>query len=208
MKTGEIIKRIRESKNITQQELAEAVGYKTASAINKIELGLRDVNQSKIVELAKALGTTPEVLIGWSPDDSISIPTGFMPAPKFVARRRLGAISCGEPLDTPENFEGYDYIPENYPCDFTLRCEGDSMIGARIQDGDIVFIKQQPIVESGQIAAVLVDGTEKLLKRVYIKPDSIILQAENPKYEPLFFVKEDMNRVKIIGRAVGFMTLL
>lgn len=132
------------------------------------------------------------------------VPDGFLPLPHTVKRPRLGAISCGDPIMSEENFDGYDDVPEHTNCDFTLVCEGDSMIGARICDGDIVYIKQQPTVENGQIAAILIDGTEKLLKRVYITDDSIVLQAENPAYPPRTFFKEDMNRVSIIGRAVGF----
>ena len=213
MKIGERIKQIREAQNMTQQELAEAVGYKTSSAINKIELGLRDISQSKIIAIARALGSSPEILMGWKESDNVTPSAdlrslGFMPPPKTVKKPRLGVISCGEPIDSEENFDGFDNVPENITCDFTLICEGDSMLGARIRDGDVVYIRQQPTVESGQIAAILIDGTEKLLKRVYIKKDSIVLQAENPAYEPLFFVGEEMNRVSIIGRAVGFTSVL
>lgn len=134
----------------------------------------------------------------------VPIPDGFQPLPATVKRPRLGVISCGDPIMSEENFDGYDDVPEHINCDFTLICEGDSMIGARICDGDTVYIKQQPTVENGQIAAVLIDGAEKLLKRVYLTDDSIVLQAENPAYPPRSFFKEDMNRVSIIGRAVGF----
>ena len=136
------------------------------------------------------------------------IPNGFQPIPSTSKRPRLGVISCGDPIDTPENFDGYDDVPDMFDCDFTLVCEGDSMIGARICDGDIVYIKQQPTIENGQIAAVLIDGEEKLLKRVYITEESIILQAENPAYSPRSYHKEDMNRVSIIGKVVGFTSLV
>lgn len=197
------IKFLREKSNMTQQELAEKVGFKTASAVNKIELGLRDINQTKIRAFAAALGVSPGELMGDVRTHN-SIPDGFQPLPSTVKRPRLGVISCGDPIMSEENFDGYDDVPEHINCDFTLVCEGDSMIGARICDGDTVYIKQQPTVENGQIAAVLIDGTEKLLKRVYITKDSIVLQAENPAYPPRSFFKEDMNRVSIIGRAVGF----
>nr|DAU30307.1 MAG TPA: LexA repressor [Caudoviricetes sp.] len=204
------IKSLRESLGMTQQELAEKVGFKTASAVNKIELGLRDLNQGKIVAFANALHTTPGYLMGWEDSKSSEsrIPNGFMLPPATVKKPRLGVISCGVPINSEENFDGYDDVPEHINCDFTLKCEGDSMIGARINDGDLVYIRQQPTVENGQIAAVLVDGCEKLLKRVYINDDSIILQAENPAYPPRVFSKEDMNRVSIIGRAVGFTSVL
>ena len=201
----ERIKYLREEKGMSQQELAELVGFKTASAVNKIELGIRDINQSRVKAFAKALGTTTAYLMdGDSKPNAPAIPPGFSPLPHTVKRPRLGRISCGEPIDSPENFDGYDDVPDYVHCDFTLECEGDSMIGARIHDGDIVYIKQQPVVENGQIAAILIDGTEKLLKRVYFTEESITLQAENPAYPPLVYVREDMNRVSIIGKAVGF----
>lgn len=197
------IKFLRENSNMTQQELAEKIGYKTASAVNKIELGLRDINQSKIVAFANAFGITPGELMGDTKQEN-NIPSGFHPIPTTNQKPRLGIISCGDPIDTPENFDGYDEVPDVFDCDFTLVCEGDSMIGARICDGDIVYIKQQPTIENGQIAAVLIDGEEKLLKRVYITDESIILQAENPAYPPRSYHREDMNRVSIIGKVVGF----
>ena len=160
-----------------------------------------------------ALGVSPAWLSGFNVpahDNNVNeiIPEGFAPLPKTNKVPRLGVISCGDPINSEENFDGYDDVPEHIVCDFTLKCEGDSMIGARINEGDLVYIRQQSTIENGQIAAVLIDGTEKLLKRVYISDDSIILQAENPAYPPRVFSKEDMNRVSIIGRAVGFTSVI
>lgn len=94
-------------------------------------------------------------------------------------------------------------IPAGVNADLAFRCKGDCMIGARLYDGDIVFIRKQATVENGQIAAVYVDG-EPLLKRVYVYDDHIILTPENPKYRPLAFWGDEKNRVQIIGRAVAF----
>lgn len=190
---------------MSQQELAEKVGFKTASAVNKIELGLRDINQTKIKSFAKALGTTPGKLLG-DDDDKINNPytiQGVMPLPRMAKRPRLGAIACGEPILAEENLEGYDDVPEDIKCDFTLICKGDSMINARINNNDIVYIRQQAIVDNGEIAAVLIDN-EATLKRVYIYDDKVVLQPENTKYAPLVYSKEEMNNVRIIGKAVGF----
>ena len=81
------------------------------------------------------------------------------------------------------------------------------MINARILDGDIVYIRQQPMVENGQIAAVLI-GTEATLKRVYIKEDAIILQPENPAYEPMVFTKDTVAEIRILGKAVAFTSTI
>lgn len=131
--------------------------------------------------------------------------------PHTNKKPRLGAIACGEPILAEENIEDYDDVPDDMKCDFTLLCEGDSMINARIYDGDIVYIREQPQVENGEIDACLVDGefeTKATLKRFYKYDDKIILQAENPKYPPFVYVNEEMNRVRVIGKAVGFTSRL
>ena len=86
-----------------------------------------------------------------------------------------------------------------------LRVRGDSMINAHIYEGDLVFVKQTNEVESGSIAIVLV-GEEATLKRVYIDDEHIILHAENPVYKDMTFYHEEMNQVRIIGKAVAFLS--
>lgn len=207
------IKHLRLQRNLSQQELAELVGYKTASAINKIELGLRDINQTKVKKFAEALNTTTNYLINGDVNNDIDVFSikGIIPLPKTKKVPRLGKIACGEPILAEENYEDYDDVPEDIKCDFTLICEGDSMINARIQDGDVVYFREQSQVENGEIAACLVDGdfeTKATLKRFYKYDDKIVLQAENPKYQPFVYVNEEMNKVRIIGKAVGFTSRL
>lgn len=191
-------------RGMKQSELVKLTGI-GKSSISTYLSGEYEPKQRNIYKIAQALNVSEAWLMGYDvPSSAESVPNGFNPLPRTVKRPRLGVISCGDPIMSEENFDGYDDVPEHINCDFTLLCEGDSMIGARICDGDTVYIKQQPTVDNGQIAAVLIDGSEKLLKRVYITEDSIVLQAENPAYPPRSFFKEDMNRVSIIGRAVGF----
>ena len=136
--------------------------------------------------------------------------SNLLPLPKTRKVPRLGTIACGEPILAQENIENYDRAPEGVNCDFTLKCKGDSMVGARINDGDIVYVRQQDEVENGEIAAVLVDDASEIstatLKRVYLYENQIVLQAENPKYSPLVYTGEDMNKVRIIGKAVAFLS--
>lgn len=207
------IKHLRLQRNLSQQELAELVGYKTASAINKIELGLRDINQTKVKKFAEALNTTTNYLINGDVNNDIDVFSikGIIPLPKTKKVPRLGKIACGEPILAEENYEDYDDVPEDIKCDFTLICDGDSMINARIQDGDVVYFREQSQVENGEIAACLVDGefeTKATLKRFYKYDNKIVLQAENPKYQPFVYVNEEMNKVRIIGKAVGFTSRL
>lgn len=209
MSIGKRIKEIRISKNITQDELALKIGT-TKQTIYKYENEIvTNIPSQKIELISNALNTTPDYLMGWSDkstDDLYSIP-GINPIPKTYKRPRLGTIACGEPILAEENIETYDDIPDNIKCDFTLVCKGDSMINARINDGDIVYIKQQSQVDNGEIAAVLIDN-EATLKRVYIYEDKVVLQPENTKYPPFLYTKEEMNNIRILGKAVGFTSLL
>lgn len=209
MSIGKRIKEIRISKNITQDELALKIGT-TKQTIYKYENEIvTNIPSQKIELISNALNTTPDYLMGWSDkstDDLYSIP-GINPIPKTYKRPRLGTIACGEPILAEENIETYDDIPDNIKCDFTLVCKGDSMINARINDGDIVYIKQQSQVDNGEIAAVLIDN-EATLKRVYIYEDKLVLQPENTKYPPFVYTKEEMNNIRILGKAVGFTSLI
>jgi len=123
-----------------------------------------------------------------------------------VTRRHvplLGAIAAGQPIFAEQAVD--DVACGAAPrCDFALRVKGDSMIGARIHDGDIVFIQRQEDVEDGQIAAVIIDD-EATLKRVYHIPNGLQLLSENPKYPPMVFTLAEHGAIRILGRAVGFV---
>lgn len=116
----------------------------------------------------------------------------------------IGVIAAGLPILAEQHIEGSEYVSESSNADFCLRVKGDSMIGARILDGDLVFVRQQPDVENGEIAVVLIDGEEATLKRVYKLNGSVILHPENPNYQDMIFSKKDMKQVAIIGKAIMF----
>ncbi len=163
--------------------------------------------------IAEYLGVSVDYLLGKSntpePGKVINIfdIPGIEAMPNTKKIPLLGDIACGDPILAEENLEGYIKLDEGINADFALRCRGDSMINARILDGDIVYIRQQPMVENGQIAAVLI-GTEATLKRVYIKEDAIILQPENPAYEPMVFTKDTAADIRILGKAVAFTSTI
>lgn len=129
----------------------------------------------------------------------------IIPLPETKKIPLLGTIACGEPILAVENIEDYITVIKSLNVDFALTCKGDSMINARIFDGDIVYIHQQDMVESGDIAAVLIDD-EATLKRVKLYPDHIVLQPENPMYPPMAYWHEEMNNVRILGKAVAFVS--
>ena len=131
------------------------------------------------------------------------LPSNIIPMPAMRRIPLVGTIACGTPILANENIEGNVDIPEHVHADFALRCKGDSMINARIYDGDIVYIRQQPTVENGEIAAVLI-GDEATLKRFRRTEDRVILEPANPLFDPLVYRGEDIDNVHILGLAVAF----
>ena len=209
---SENLKILRKSKKLSQEKLADELKV-SRSLIGMWESGQRKPSYETLELLADYFNIRLDDLSGRNinKDMNFSNISNIIPLPKTRKVPRLGKIACGEPILAEENYDDYDDVPEEIKCDFTLLCEGDSMINARIQDGDIVYLREQPQVENGEIAACLVDGefeTKATLKRFYKYDDKIVLQAENPKYQPFVYVNEEMNKVRIIGKAVGFTSRL
>jgi len=210
------IKERRLALGLSQMGLAEKVGYTDRSSIAKIEAGKIDLPQSKIIEFADALQTSPGELMGLTIKDnptegshinSVDVSTIKNIFPIETKRfPLLGTVACGEPIFDDAYFESY-VNGGDINADFCLKCKGDSMIGARIEDGDIVFIHEQPDVENGEIAAVIIDD-EATLKRVNKNtPGFIFLMPENSNYEPIVINLSEENEfhsIRILGKAVAF----
>ena len=123
--------------------------------------------------------------------------------PKMKKIPLIGSIACGEPITAEQNIEKMVDVPENIRCDFSLTCHGDSMVDAGIHDKDVVYIRIQPEVENGEIAAVRIDG-EATLKRVYYNPGTLTLMPANPAYAPMVYTGSQLEEVHIEGKAVGW----
>lgn len=121
----------------------------------------------------------------------------------------LGEIACGKPILATEELETYVVAGADINADFCLIAKGDSMIDARIKDGDVVFIKKQSIVNNGEIAAVIIDG-EATLKKWFYYPEKqkLVLNPANVNYEPLIYTGVELDSITCIGRAVCFMSNL
>ena len=208
---GERIKRRREELGISVEEVAKKLGKHRATIYRYESDEIRTFPRDVLAPLAAVLQTTPAALMGWE-EFQPAMPDNVMPMPQMRQIPLVGTIACGQPITAVEAVEDIIEIPEHIHADFALRCKGDSMINARIYDGDIVYIRQQPKVENGEIAAVLIeDGAEygeATLKRVYLSPGQLVLQAENPQFAPLVFVGDDMNHVRIMGKAIAFTSTI
>lgn len=133
----------------------------------------------------------------------VKLPSNAALIKEFIKIPVLGDIACGEPITAEENIQGYrDEISDTLPTGtlFYLHCKGDSM-APTIPDGAYVLIRQQPDVEDGEIAAVLVNGdTEATLKRVKRQGSLVILMPDNQEYDPYIVTPE--NPARILGKAL------
>lgn len=217
-KFSERFKLLRKERGLSQAALATELGF-TKSSVNMYERGDREPGLESLETIADFFNVDMDYLLGKSDvqnrflytpasdAESVALPDNIIPRPATYTVPLLGTIACGEPILAAENIEDNAEVPEHIHADFALRCKGDSMINARIHDGDIVYIRQQPAVNNGEIAAVLI-GDEATLKRVYVYEDHVVLQPENPAYAPLVYFKDAMQAVRILGKAVGFTSLL
>ena len=198
------IKKIREAKGMSQDELAKLVGFKSRSSINKIELGVNDITQSKLVAIANALHVSVAELMG--DDKQIEPPA---PPPTLTETYRipvLGKVAAGIPIEACEDIIDYEYLSNRYKNDgynyFALRIQGKSM-EPTIMDGDNVIVRQQPTVDSGDIAIVLINGDSATAKEVNITKDGITLIGHNVSvYSPHHYTQQDIKElpVNILGK--------
>jgi repressor LexA len=191
---GQKIKQLRKTHKLTQEELAKILDVKP-TAVSAWELGRNKPLMDKLDMMAHYFG----VPISYFFEDQIK---GSKNHIHFVKLPIVGTISCGNGVVAYDDIEGHEEVPKSWLNGgeyFFLRAKGDSMINARIMDGDLLLIRRQDDVENGEIAAVLIDD-EAVLKRVYKTGDNVILQSENPKYQPIILAKGDMGNIRIIGK--------
>ena len=227
MKIGEILQRYRKNNDLSQRQFAikcelsngyisileKGINPKTGKPVTPTLTQMKKLADGMDMSLTELLEKADDIYIEFAGNypykDFLghSLPDNILPMPEMKKVPLLGSIACGAPILAEEHIEGYVETPASIHADFTLRCKGDSMINARIFDGDLVYIRQQEEVLSGEIAAVLIDG-EATLKRVRIHPDRLILEPANPLYDPLVFRGEEMNEVRILGKAVAFTSIV
>lgn len=206
MEKGERIRSRREALGMTQTELADALST-TKQNIYKYENGIiSNIPSDKIEAMAEILKTTPAYLMGW--EEETVLPPNIEPLGSMQKIPLVGQIACGTPILAEQNIEDYVDLPGHIRADFALTCKGESMIGAGIRTGDIVYIRKQEEVENGQIAAVMVGGDEATLKRVHTKPGVVQLVAENPNIAPAVFIGKEAEQIHIIGLAVAYTHVL
>lgn len=204
MDIKDLIKTRRQEQELTMKELADKIGVSEAT-ISRYESGdIANMKRTNIQALSKVLGIPAGRFVG-SDDDEIKRTRNTHLIPL------LGTIAAGGPILAEQNIDDYIEISIDMKADFALKIQGDSMIDASIYDGDIVFIRQQPTVENGEIAAVMIidpdtSDARATLKRVYKTADGLTLVAENKAYPPIIVNKDTCDDAKVLGKAVKCIT--
>ena len=203
MELREILAKLKTENGLTTEMLSEKSGVPRGT-LNKLLNGeTRNPTGSTLKKIADALACPVELFYNGKTNDFSNLKNSA----DFVAVHRraipmLGEIAAGVPILAEENTE-LILCEENLSCDCALRVRGDSMVGARIHDGDIVFIRLQDDVDDGDIAAVVLND-EATLKRVYHIKNGLQLLSENPKYPPMVYTLDECESIRIMGKAVGF----
>jgi len=207
---GSNLKKLREDAGLSQEQLADVIGV-SKSTIGMYEQGKRMPNTNTILkDIASYFGVSIDYLVGFTKEDGTICEDDLNRYNlRPIKRRRfpmLGKIACGEPIMCDEEYEAYADAGADIDADFCVTAQGDSMINARILDGDIVFVRKQEMVENGEIAAIIVNDSEITLKRFFYYPElnQVVLQPENPGYRPMIFMNEDLEHIRILGKAVAF----
>lgn len=201
---GLVIRTMRKSRDMTQAYLGSLLNV-APSTVGMWEAGKNEPDLETIEALADVFNVPISALTGAAP----SLPSeNFSQIPNIlpITTRKIpliGEIACGTPSEPSEEFEVYVTAGTDIRADFALRAHGDSMTGARIMDGDIVFIRRQPTVDDGEIAAVLIDG-ETTLKRIRHVSGQLLLLPENPAFSPI--IASSSQDVRILGRAIAFQS--
>lgn len=218
MTIGKRIRQLREQQGYSQTYFAKKLNV-SKQTLYKYENGIiTNIPSDKVEKIAEYCGVTPAYIMGWE-DNAPATPVyskyALHEIPPYddispVAVKKLPVldyIACGEPIFMEERMDIYVNVGENAHADFLLQAKGDSMINARIHDGDLVIVQATPQVENGQIAVVAIDD-EVTLKRFYYYPETqqICLQSENPAYAPMIFSGEQLQDIRVLGRAIAFQS--
>lgn len=188
----------------TTADLASDLSFPFSTVSDWVH-GKKYPRMDKVQTLADYFGIMKSHL---TEDNVAPFPSNIIPLPKMREWKVLGATACGKPLHR-ELLDETVVAPDDIKADVVFRCVGDSMINARVFDGDAVFVRLQPEVENGQIGVVRIDD-EYTLKRIYYHEDYVELRPENPVYKAIILRGEqlDPDNFEVVGLAVAFMSVI
>lgn len=202
------LRELRQERGLKQGDLALSVGV-AQSTLSAWELGKFDIDTDSLRKLSEIFDVSVDYLIYNDNVRRRQTVNNFGNILPISTKRvpLLGEIACGQPIYTNEEFGEFADVYDDLRCDFCLRAKGDSMVGAGIKDGDIVFCRQSEMVENGRVAAIGI-GDEATLKRFYYYPDQnrVILASENPAFPPMIYDGQSISEIRVLGEAVAYQS--
>ena len=196
------LRELRNAKDLSQSDFAKQLGI-SKSSVNMYERGEREPNFKMLEQIADYFNVDMDYLLGKSNIRSKNdIDKYLLPLPPMKEWKVIGGTACGSPLH--RELEETIMAPAHIDADRVFRCVGDSMIGAHIFDGDLVFVKTGEFVEDGRIGVVRIED-EYTLKRIYRGENYLELRSENPKYTPII-IRGEQENAEIIGKDVQFLS--
>ena len=207
---GDRIRQLRKQNGYTQSEFIQILKDKYNLKADRVMLSKWECSkQCPHIETLKCIADAFDVSLDYlnGLEEKANIKLKNISPAKEAQMPMFGQIACGSPISCNLDYNIETISGDHIDGDFCVVARGDSMINARIFDGDIITVRKQPTVENGEIAAVAI-GDEATLKRVYYIDNGVMLVAENPAYKPMVFVGEDCSNVIILGKAVSMHTVL
>lgn len=191
MNFKEYLKKYKEKMGVSNEYIASQLGVNRSTVTRWLKGDTKVTNPEVIEKLSFILGVDVESLIN---------------SEERYEKPVLGEVKAGYDLLIDENFEGYEQVTQDdyYRGDFFLRVVGDSMSGAHIHDGDLLYVKKCNDVPSGTIAVVLINRCEVTVKKVIKKERLLILEPANPSVDVRYYSQEEVESlpVEIIGKAL------
>ena len=192
------LKYLRLKNGFSQDYIADKLGYKSFTTIQKWEMGTSEPSISILKKLSEIYNVDMDTMYTIDLENDKTIPSK-----EYKRYPLIGTIAAGSPILAEENIEDYFNLDSKIKADFALKVKGQSMVGAGIFPGDIVFIRQQSDLENGEIGAILIEN-EATLKKFYKEGNTIVLQSENDLYKPIILTN---GYVKILGKLVAVLNI-
>lgn len=198
MLLGKNLKYLRRLHEISQEKIAEMFGYKNFTTVQKWESGVSEPPVKVVRRLAEMYNVKMDDLIKTDIEKEKAVPVK-----EYYKIPVVGSIAAGKPILAVENIVDYFVVDVRLKADFIIKVKGDSMVNAGILDGDYAYIRMQPEVENGEIAAVLIDDAATL-KRFYRHNGHITLIPENPTMAPETY---NNGNVSVMGKLMAVLQI-
>lgn len=197
---GEKLKQLRLKKSLSQQKVADVLGINRTTYV-KYETGTSNPNVARLAKLAAFFDVSPDCLLETPSPKTLKNYVELPPENKKLPI--IGTVKCGPDGLAFQYLEGYILIGDDYKGDIiAFRCRGDSMKDLGINSDDIAIVRQQEDIESGELAVVVINGEEGMLKRVRKFDGGIILESANSEYPPRIITGKELEIVHIVGKVL------